>query len=256
MMQCSHVSSVALCMQRSCTSGSVVTVTQHMSASTRPWCSLAQHSCVCSGQVNKLRGQPQRQWDMQTVRGLLQLTGVNMAALLERHEVMTACQQQLDMMPKPVGLALLRPVSCTPGMHWCRHARPAGCYHQGLFAHTVQIRHALSVSWIKRPYVDSIQKNTQALSLQAHAFPCNKITYVHVPDCLLSLTCMQQCLQDWMQKEKSHQVHQKMISMTLKLSRASTMMKTYGLKQLQQPSRGAMTCTREPSIERLCSFTQ
>ncbi|KAL0048479.1 hypothetical protein WJX82_004224 [Trebouxia sp. C0006] len=68
---------------------------------------LAQH-------VNKLRGQAQSGWDMRSVRELLQLAGINMAALLERHEVMTACQHQLDRMPKPVGLALLRPFTCTP----------------------------------------------------------------------------------------------------------------------------------------------
>ena len=51
---------------------------------------------------------------MRSVRELLQLAGINMAALLERHEVMTACQHQLDRMPKPVGLALLRPFTCTP----------------------------------------------------------------------------------------------------------------------------------------------
>ncbi|KAA6428792.1 MAG: hypothetical protein FRX49_01667, partial [Trebouxia sp. A1-2] len=68
---------------------------------------LAQH-------VNKLRGQAQSGWDMRSVRELLQLAGTNMAALLERHEVMTACQHQLDRMPKPVGLACLRPFTCTP----------------------------------------------------------------------------------------------------------------------------------------------
>jgi len=53
-------------------------------------------------------------WDVRSVRELLQLAGINIAALLERHEVMTACQHQLDRMPKPVGLALLRPFTCTP----------------------------------------------------------------------------------------------------------------------------------------------
>ena len=41
---------------------------------------------------------------MKTVRSLLQGSGVDMAALLERHEVISACQQQLDKLPKPVGM--------------------------------------------------------------------------------------------------------------------------------------------------------
>lgn len=68
---------------------------------------------TCCLQVNRLRGQPQSLWDMKSVREVLQLSGINMAALLERHEVMTACQQQLDKMPKPVGMAALTPSTCT-----------------------------------------------------------------------------------------------------------------------------------------------
>ena len=69
---------------------------------------------ACCLQVNRLRGQPQSLLDMKSVRKVLQLSGINMAALLERHEVMTACQQQLDKMPKPVGRALLITSTCTP----------------------------------------------------------------------------------------------------------------------------------------------
>lgn len=74
-----------------------------------------------SQQVNTLRGQQQREWDMRTVRELLQLAGVNMAALLERHEVMSACQQQLDKKPKAVGLALLQPKTCMSSAGTYRH---------------------------------------------------------------------------------------------------------------------------------------
>ena len=74
--------------------------------------------CAC-GQVNVLRGQGQNRWDMRTVRELLQRVGVNMAALLERHEVIAACQKQLDQLPPPVGLALYRPAGAdTTGTNW------------------------------------------------------------------------------------------------------------------------------------------
>lgn len=43
---------------------------------------------------------------MKTVREVLQRSGVDMAALLERHEVITACRQQLDKLPGPVGMPL------------------------------------------------------------------------------------------------------------------------------------------------------
>lgn len=41
---------------------------------------------------------------MKTVRTVLQRAGVDMAALLERQEVITACQKYLDLMPRPVGV--------------------------------------------------------------------------------------------------------------------------------------------------------
>lgn len=56
-------------------------------------------------QVHILRGQPQSEWHMKTVREVLQQSGVDMAALLERHEVISACQQQLHKLPRPVGVA-------------------------------------------------------------------------------------------------------------------------------------------------------
>ena len=55
-------------------------------------------------QVYILRSQPQSGWHMKTVQSLLQGSDVDMAALLERHEVISACQQQLDKLPKPVGM--------------------------------------------------------------------------------------------------------------------------------------------------------
>ena len=54
-------------------------------------------------QVHILRSQPQSEWQMKTVREVLQRSGVDMAALLERHEVLTACQQQLHKLPRPEG---------------------------------------------------------------------------------------------------------------------------------------------------------
>ena len=66
-------------------------------------------------QVNVLRSQPQSGWQMKTVRGVLQRAGVDMAALLERHEVISACQQQLDKLPKPVGRSLHELCCCR---HW------------------------------------------------------------------------------------------------------------------------------------------
>ena len=50
---------------------------------------------------------------MRAVREVLQRAGVNMAALLERHEVVAACQQQLQKLPKPVGPALHRVAAAT-----------------------------------------------------------------------------------------------------------------------------------------------
>lgn len=44
---------------------------------------------------------------MKTVREVLQRSGVDMAALLERQEVITACQQQLDKLPRPVGMTFI-----------------------------------------------------------------------------------------------------------------------------------------------------
>lgn len=53
--------------------------------------------------VNLLRSQPQSSWLMKTVRAVLQRAGVDMAALLERQEVISACQQYLDRLPRPLG---------------------------------------------------------------------------------------------------------------------------------------------------------
>ena len=49
---------------------------------------------------------------MKTVREVLQRSGVDMAALLERHEVITACQKQLDKLPRPVGMNFTDVVHC------------------------------------------------------------------------------------------------------------------------------------------------
>ena len=88
---------------------------------------------TCWLQVNRLTGQPQSLWDMKSVREVLQLSGINMAALLERHEVMTACQQQLDKMPKPVGMALLTPSTSTlTAGDCCLCLDPLYLYHRHL----------------------------------------------------------------------------------------------------------------------------
>lgn len=57
-------------------------------------------------QVNLLRSQPQSSWLMKTVQAVLQRAGVDMAALLERQEVISACQQYLDRLPRPLGMTL------------------------------------------------------------------------------------------------------------------------------------------------------
>ena len=59
-----------------------------------------------------LRSQPQSEWHMKTVREVLLRSGVDMAALLERHEVITACQQQLDKLPRPLGMDLPHVTCC------------------------------------------------------------------------------------------------------------------------------------------------
>ena len=91
---------------------------KHLKTALRWHTEVPKQQCV-GGQVNLLRGHPQSGWDMRTVRELLQRVGVNMAALLERHEVIAACQKQLDQLPQPVGLALHRPAAPdTKGTLW------------------------------------------------------------------------------------------------------------------------------------------